>query len=440
MRSRLKNIYHTQSLNFQICIQNYFCFQGYEAFTDGETPPLLRLCPPNSDLLEYKVAAEESEASGDADVKNLTPEEEQDVKPFVFVECEETYAPTKSSSVVAGKMKGSETFDCAHCGKSFSRKHYLIRHMKSHTNIKLCREESKLADHQKAHLGIKPFQCKDCQKCFKFKSNLTRHVKLHRNQGFVTSEQTHSGIKLLECNECGKRFTSKSSMMLHARIHTGIKPHRCEQCDKAFTQKGDLTNHQRTHSGMKPFKCDMCDKAFAQQGHLSRHRKSRVHSDEKLCLCSLCKKSFTQKSSLVAHLWRCHSDTTQLLGKQIPENSFVCDQCDKRFSYKYLLVRHQFVHSGFKPHKCSECSKSFFTKSKLNVHLVKHLSPYSSSTSLKVYSCSFCGKCFGLQGDLTIHERKHTGERPYSCNYCGHSCAHKSNLARHIQSHHESCM
>ena len=40
----------------------------------------------------------------------------------------------------------------------------------------------------------------------------------------------------------------------------------------------------------------------------------------------------------------------------------------------------------------------------------------------KPYVCAACDKRFSQRGDLIRHERAHTGEKPYVCTQCGYGC------------------
>ncbi len=132
-----------------------------------------------------------------------------------------------------------------------------------------------------------------------------------------------------------------------------------------------------------------------------------------------------------------------------------CTQCSKSFAQKSKLNIHMKVHTGVKPFSCSQCSKSFARLDKLHGHLRIHSGekPYSCSqcvksfassadlqrhlrvhTSEKPYICSQCSKSFTQSSGLQLHLRIHAGEKPYSCENCTKSFARSDKLKRHVKS------
>ena len=106
------------------------------------------------------------------------------------------------------------------------------------------------------------FDCEICGKSFTQKYSLNRHI-----------QTVHLGEKLFECKTCGKAFGQKADHTRHVQtVHLGEKPFKCKTCGKAFGRKDEHTRHVRTvHLGEKPFECKICDMSFSQKSTLNAH-------------------------------------------------------------------------------------------------------------------------------------------------------------------------
>ncbi|XP_077300944.1 uncharacterized protein LOC143921488 [Arctopsyche grandis] len=139
-------------------------------------------------------------------------------------------------------------FKCDICLKSFSRKAFLIRHIKTHTEDK-------------------SYQCNICSKSFREKAGLGTHKKIHSGE-----------IKTYKCNFCLKVFAHKYILVRHERCHTRDMLYKCNICLKSFAQKSHLTSHERSHAGENS---DICFKYFAQKSDLEAHKTSHIVKSNK---------------------------------------------------------------------------------------------------------------------------------------------------------------
>lgn len=140
---------------------------------------------------------------------------------------------------------GEKSYECKHCGKSFS-KGFLLR------------------EHLKDAVKQNPFICEQCGVCFSNRENLKNHLPVHSEETFYT------------CNDCGKTFRQRGYLKSHVRTHTGEKPFNCQVCGKSFTQKSNLNIHLKGHTGGKPHSCKYCGECFAYKMMLNSHLKTHM--------------------------------------------------------------------------------------------------------------------------------------------------------------------
>ena len=136
-------------------------------------------------------------------------------------------------------------------------------------------------------------QCEYCQKTFTNKHSLSRHLR------------THEGTRTHKCSKCARSFYDQPSYLRHVRSHNGDKKHKCEQCSMAFNKRSALEVHKRTHTGERPFVCEHCGKGFSISGNLHRH--VLIHTGHRPYKCGKCPRAFNNPSHLARHINSFHT-------------------------------------------------------------------------------------------------------------------------------------
>ena len=151
-----------------------------------------------------------------------------------------------------------------------------------------CTSVTALTNHHKNDHGV--LKCEYCGKAFSSKPSLDKHMYVHTNtMAYV-------------CEECGHGFPFKSRMLQHKITHSTESRYQCKHrnCDKSFKNKGDLTHHEGSHDD-NWYYCAQCP--YKNKDKRNRDSHSRIHEAKGLkCYhCDKCGKGMRFSTQMRHH-------------------------------------------------------------------------------------------------------------------------------------------
>jgi Zinc finger, C2H2 type len=148
-----------------------------------------------------------------------------------------------------------------------------------------------------------------------------------------------------------------------------------------------------TESKKQDLVCDECMRPFASLSKLNRHRKEQHAETLPKFECRSCDKCFTRREHLKRHERACH------LGDKIQ-----CPLCSSRFIEKCRLMKH--LLEKHEVYKCSKCSAVIKTRTP-EVHVCGSGFAFPEAE----YGCKFCEKKYRRKGYLIKHLESYHGRK-----------------------------
>ena len=198
---------------------------------------------------------------------------------------------------------------------------------------------------------------------------------------------------------------------------------KCLNDNEPEEKKKKLQTIEQTRKKDCPLTKEHCECGLLVGGkdQLIQH-KEEMHRDNWDCIYKNCSQKCSSPKSLKRHV----------LTQHLEYFLHFCKYCKYGSNDKTSTINHMVAnHTHQKLYECSseECNKTFSSKGSL----LKH-EEYCGEG--KKYECSYCGRKFKREENMLHHTKIHTGElKKIECSDCGSSYESKSAFDNHLKGH-----
>ena len=137
--------------------------------------------------------------------------------------------------------------------------------------------------------------------------------------------------------------------------------------------------------------------------------------------CPKCDLSYSTSIELRKHFLNVHKSEKTIVGS---------DAFEEKDTFELDLSTNIIVHDKKKPHKCENCSRTFFHKSQLKVHQQNKI---PCTKGKKEFECNICEASFSRKGHWAEHmQKRHDIDKPYLCEKCDLGYSTSVELRKHF--------
>ena len=268
-------------------------------------------------------------------------------------------------------------------------------------------------------------------------TNQNSRIPIRQTEEHGDVEQTVNKKEIETTTSSSTSNEKKPSVNKRKYVRTQPKKiHECDQCGKVLSKRSKLIYHMRRHTKSKekmPHKCSECGFVLNHKSLLIIHM--RKHTGEKPFNCVKCEKVYSSKSAVKKHEMK-HDLEDGTLSLEEFNNKYeqlkrTCEECGKYFYNQSHLASHVKSHQGIKDFQCDNCERGFTSRQSLKEHVD------TIHKGLRSFPCKQCGKSFGRRAGLKMHLLTHADKLPFNCGFCLQGFKKKNLLKKHIiKSHH----
>ena len=274
------------------------------------------------------------------------------------------------------RVTNGKATKCSHCQEEFQTKKSFDEH------------------HIEKHPGL-PWICQICNKEKQDKKAYYRHIYLRHNRPFA-------------CSSCNYKSDTVKKIIDHVKlnhvIYNGfhirkiIEKKKCHYCNELYETISQYFDHHAQAHPDQLYVC--CDNTYSYKNNYKIHRR-KFHS--KKFVCDVCKYTTATQEMIEQHVRENHPENDKSVVKGFhkkPDLGQVkCGYCSEVFfTDSTASLHHRSVHKGL-PNKCSQCEKTFKSRTSLNKHIY--------AAHKKPFACNICDFRTYSSSNILNHVDKH---------------------------------